>query len=356
MLSLSQQSFAATVAEFYYSLSPYTVLPLTGAEQTTGVGVQPVINNPPSQRGDWPLTTKAFFMANNLVPSDWSFKSLSPNSWSGAIWTGLEPQNRTSASQKALANGGLDPSYGSSLIQVDGQNIGMQLSTWGLPQRANITSSLQLAADIRPLSVLPWQQRADSQLCMNAVLDLHSWYGNQVQGLFTIKLSDMTSGTEPNLLGFFVNVMLLDTDVGNTRVEAVFPDSELDTKEFIAITFAQTNNENALQYSGPIPGYGATLGAYDKTASKSTSTATDSQHYGACFSYTQVTNLLTKVISEKGKQNTELLKANPNYPVRNFSSNPAHYRLDVAIVSPEIKGDGNMGMAVKAMNVYRIIP
>ncbi len=343
-LFLCQSAHAWSIAEFYYSLNPYSVLPLA-------TGSNPVVNN----GGATHPTNGGYFLANYLVPNGWSFKPLSPNYWSGANWTGLEPADRSDKSQQGVASTGNMPSYGNSVVQLEGQNIGMQLNTWGLkrPDPQITTASLQFATQFPP-GRKPWTN-PDSQLCMNAIVDLHSWYGNGVQALMTVQFRNSNNAND----FFFINVHMLDTDPGNSLKDEIQFDNPADTGGPIAHTFTQTNNaQNPLiKYSSPIPGYGAMLGQYSKTPSKSAGGASNPTHYGFCTSNAQFTTLLKDINVFIKKYNAnEMTKTNPRLHALFSSENPSDYQLVSALISPEIAGEGNAGLSVSAMNVYRMLP
>lgn len=268
---LCKSAYGWTVTEYYYSLNPNNIIPLTNNSN-------PVVNN---GTASFPATG-AFFTANNLVPNGWSFTPVSPNYWSGSIWTGFDPTDRTNSSQKGVALNGSLPSYGNSLVQLDNLNIGMQLNTWGLerPKPSVLSSSLQFATRIHSGSS-PWRSNND-RLCMNAVIDLHSWYGSSVQALMTLGVRNLINPSQ----WFFLNFLLLDTTSANSPIDQIILDNPNDTGGAIAITHAQSNNSQSpgIRYSSPIPDYGAQLQQYSKTSFKSAGGSTAMAHYGFCIS------------------------------------------------------------------------
>lgn len=324
---MASTSFAGDI-EFYYTLSPYTIKPLTDLDS-------PTINVGPSTIQ--PQTSAGWFFANNIVNIGASFIPISPVNLNGAWFTGLSLSNSSTSSQKLLTpnNGGVN------LFQVNGGSIGMMLSTWGIsrPYPMIGSSSLQFVKIFSDNPIpRPWSNDPSSLLCTNSIIDLHSWYGGSVQAMFTLKFFQHNN---PNKW-FFMNIMLLDTNPSNQPIDIVIKDNPHDTGAPIAISHAQTNaasNPN-IRYSSPIPNYGAILGAYSKQSNRPASYNSYAQHYGFCISKAQFQTMLNDV--------------NMKAPDMQISIHPEHWGLSGALISPEIAGEGDMGMSVTAMNVYRI--
>jgi hypothetical protein len=319
-------SYAWTVGEIYYSLNQNTIYPLTSSNN-------PTINNGVAS---FPATNRGFFTANNLVRTGSNFTPISPNYWSGLIWTGIDPSDRSINSQKGVAPLGSMPSYGQSLVQVNESTVGMHLNTWGL-QTPNPypTSSLQYVSMFNP-GKLPWTN-SSSQLCVNGLIDLHSWYvptGSVVQVMFTLLFR---KADDPARF-FFVNALILDTQ-GQLNDQIIHDLTGANgTGAPIVLTYVQTNNlpqNPSIQYSSTIPGFGLVLSSFRSEKSNPTSTTSNPKPYGFCISNTQFSNMLSGM---------------------NFPGVPSNYKLEVALVSPEIHGYANAGLSIHALNVYRIVP
>jgi hypothetical protein len=321
-------SHAWIVEEIYYSLNKETVYPLT-------LSNNPIVNN-----GDgvvFPASGKGFFMANNLVRAGSGFVAVTPNYWSGITWTGINPSDRSGNSQKGVANFGTLPSYGQSLVQVNSSEVGMHLNTWGL-QTPNPypTSSLQFKSLFSP-GKQPWLN-SGSQLCVNSSIDLHSWYGaasSNIQFMFTLQFRKIDDESRY----FYINALMLDTDGKKVGLKPIPDTSEKNgTGAPILITYVQTNTlpqDPDIKYSSTIPGFGQVLTGFSSDKSKPTSSASNAKPYGFCISNAQFSTMLSDI---------------------SFPGVPSSYKLEMALVSPEIKGYANAGLSIKAFNVYKINP
>lgn len=322
---------AWNIAEFYYTLDSTTIEPIAP-------GYNPVlIHTGPISR---PSNGRAYFnavnIANNSVGS--TFMQFSPDIWSGAQWTGLEPNDRSSQAQAGLSYNGAFPSYGNNVFQIDGGRVGMFLNTYNLaPPNPYLTSAQQFQRFFTPARRIWNQGDTTSSLCVNGQIDLHSWEGGSSQAMMTFGIDEV--GTDRF---FFLNIMMLDTNPNNTMSEGVMNDNPLDTGAPIAHTFFQSQNASNLlsRYSSPISGYGQILEAYTKTPSKSASMTPSPKHYGACIDRSQFSRILQDIRVSRPQ----------------FSGDPSAYGISAAHWGPEIAGPGIVGMSIHAANIFRITP
>jgi len=332
LVSLCASNASAwNIAEFYYTMDPSTIEPIS-------TGYNPILMH--TGPVSFPSNGKAFFNAANIANTavGSTFTQFSPNVWSGYAWTGLDPADRSTQSQSGLGYNGNIPSYGNNVFQLDAGRVGMFLNTYNLtPPNPALTSSQQFVRFFTPKRTIWTQNDTTSQLCVNGYIDLHSWEGSKSQALMTFAFDEL--GTNRF---FFLNIMMLDTTPSNTMTESVLIDKTTDTGAPIAITFFQSQNSPNLlsRYSSPISGYGALLEGYTKVPSKAASYSSSPKHWGACIDRTQFANMLQDVRQKR--------------PL--FSADPSAYGLSSALWGPEIEGPGIVGMSIYATNVFRTTP
>ncbi len=322
---------AWNAGEIYYSMDASTVNQISP-------GYNPVLIHDGS--AVLPSNGKSFFAAVNIAnySAGSNFVQFSPNIWSAAQWTGLEPVDRSIQSQIGLGYGGNLPSYGNNVFQLDSGKVGMFLNTYGLqrPKPEILSSAMQFSRNFVPSKVVWTPHDNDSRLCVNGLVDLHSWQGSMSQAMVTMGFEELGSNRF-----FFFNVMMLDTNPFNHMIESVIGDNPADTGAPIAISFFQSQPTASLsRYTSPIPEYGAILEPYQKLSYKSAGNTPAPKNYGFCISSAQFSNVLQ-----------DIRAARPQY-----SSNPSDYRLSLTLFGPEIAGEGTVGMSIYAANVYRITP
>lgn len=326
LITLSGNALSQNI-EFYYTLSSGSIKSLNDTNSPT-INIGPTTVQPNTEKG--------WFFANNIANSSQTFQSISAT-YNGGAFTGLTTQDQPGlVSQKVLT-----PNNGSvNLFQSYNGAVGMMLSTWGItrPNAGIHSSSLQFVKSFENSinKPSPWENNSSSLLCTNAIIDMHSWYGSQVQAMFTMQFRQKNAPQK----WFFLNAMILDTNNANPLGDSIITDNPNDTGMPIALTFLQSNGGTnaAIKYSSPIPNYGAQLGAYTKQFNRQPSS--NDQHYGFCISKQQFQTLLNDI--------------NSTHPNLNASTMPENWNLGVTLISPEIAGEGDLGMSIKAMNVYRL--
>jgi hypothetical protein len=312
----AQPAFSQTITEFYYT-------PQNGSLQNLVVNNA---NNPPPANGILQL------VANNIVGAGYAFQYLSPDVWSGQPWTGLNPTDRSPYSQKALGPTGTTPSHGSTVFQVDGQKVGMHLNTFGVTLPTGYTAaSLQYFIGFPNGGKTLWDR--DDLLCMSGQMNIASSYsaGSVNQVMMTMNFS------EPGGKHFWLNVMMFDSRANYQVADWCHWDQQ-DTNSAIIISHAQSQagNPNVI-YTSPVSGYGNPL-----TPAATGSPISGSRDYGFCISKAQFQRALTDI--------------NAKYPA-GLPTNPLSYKLNLALVGPEIEtslGRGHAGMSVSSMWVYRL--
>lgn len=276
-------------------------------------------------------------LANNIlnVSSGASFAWLSPNTWSGATWTALDPVDRSANSQRAIkAATETIPGYGSTIVQRSGTSVGMHLNTFGsasFPGGAQ-HHSLQYRVD---LNRVVWTRQ--DLLCVSGTMNLASSYtgGGVNQAMITLYFENQANTAQ----GFHVNAMMFDSRPGWTVADALLIDTDINSAyKPIVITHLQTQNQNQSVYSAPIPGYGNLLEPFRKG-----SVSPGNKDRGFCISPTQFNRMLTDINTRYGL---------------GFSTVASNYMLRYALVGPEIytgSGRSHIGMNVSSLWVYRRI-
>ncbi|AXI02239.1 hypothetical protein [Aquirhabdus parva] len=288
-------------------------------------------------------------IANNIVvkSKNYMFEPLSPDTWSGYQWTGLEPLDRTSMSQQGLGIAGSLPSYGQSLFQKNNSQVGIQLNTFppdqntlDLPTKYT-AASMQYFIGFTPSKKI-WLK--SDLLCMSGKLNLASSYsaGSVNQVMMTMRFYDTISTK-----GFFLNVMLYDSRAYYEVKDIIHIDQQ-DTGNPIIISHAQNQsslNHNVL-YTSPIIGYANPLTPVSTGALQS-----GSRDYGFCISAEQFSSALGAInlsFTSKGLPQSSL-----------FSTDKSRYVLEFALVGPEIEtsgGRGRLGMTINELWIYRLSP
>ncbi len=344
-----------TVSEIYYSMAPETIRSLSDASMPLHLNRQPFNFNDYKDKGIF--STANLLPANaNMIP--WPY-------WSGYPWTGIGAPGSQNVFQKAVSVSGSAPGYGTSLFQQDAGKVGMQINSWGLNRPNELIESsnvqfLKLFMD-DSRKVLPWK-KANDRLCMNGIINLHSWYG-PAQAMMTLHIRDKDSPSHH----FFFNTLLLDTGTSqsNQLGDKVILDNQEDTGAPIAISAAQSNlgSNPAIRYSHPIPGYGDLLGAYSKVPYRAENQPGQESHYGFCISVNQLIAVLQDTNTVILQFNKDLPTINAQRAARNlrllnprelFSLDVAKYEVDMASVAGEIGSSANLGMSIQKMNLYKL--
>lgn len=274
-------------------------------------------------------------LANNFleVSAGATFAWLSPNTWSGVTWTGLDPVDRSTASQRA-AKAASDPmpGYGSTVFQRSGTAVGMHLNTFGptsFPGGAP-HHSLQYRVD---LDRVVWTK--PDLLCVSGTMNLASSYtaGSVNQAMITLYFQNQANATQ----GFHVNAMMFDSRASWNAVDTLLIDTDINSaRKPIVITHLQTQNQNQSVYSSPVPGYGNPLEPFRKG-----SVAPGNKDRGFCISPAQFNRMISDI--------------NTRYAL-GYSTTASNYVLKYVLVGPEIytgSGRGHIGMNVSSFWVYR---
>ncbi|MBL8511219.1 MAG: hypothetical protein JNM52_06200 [Betaproteobacteria bacterium] len=341
MIALSQAK-AATITEFYYlsQVPSFSNLIINNHYNPADP------NNPNVVQSTFQANGTPQLMANNIAVTshNYQFLPLSPTVWSGAQWTGLEPTDRTSNSQRGLGVIGSLPTYGATAFQIDGYKVGMHLNTFApdansptLPTKYS-AASLQYAIGFSPQPQI-WLR--DDLLCMSGQANIASSYsaGSVNQVIFT-----MLFFNSMDQQSFFLNVILYDSRAGLPIRDVVHLDTQ-GTGLAIVISYAQSqtySNPNVI-YTSSVPGYGNLL-----TPAYTGSFLSGNRDYGFCISKPQFQRILNDI---------NVLNAASMRPL--LSADLTRYRLHVALIGPEIEttnGRGRVGMSVNQMYVYRLRP
>ena len=320
LLSLSAEAGAWTNTEFYYT------------PQTPDLS-RLIVNNP-GYLSSAPVAGLNL-LANNFldVNAGATFAWLSPNTWSGAPWTGLDPADRSTASQRA-AKGAAEsaPGYGATIVQRNGTAVGMHLNTFGpagFPGGAQ-HHSLQYRVD---LNRVVWNK--SDLLCVRGTMNLASSYtaGSVNQAMVTLYFENQANTAQ----GFHVNVMMFDSRSGYAATDALLVDTDINSAHKpIVITHLQTQNQDGSVYSSPVPGYGNPLEPFRKG-----SVVAGDKDRGFCISPTQFNRMLADINGRYGL---------------GYSTTASNYVLRYALVGPEIytgSGRGHISMNIGAFWVYR---
>ncbi len=274
-------------------------------------------------------------LANNYLDAKAgaTFAWMSPNYWSGFTWTGLDPVDRSSASQRAAkAADESAPSYGTTVFQRNGTAVGMHLNTLkpgSFPGGAQ-HQSLQYRVD---LNRVVWSK--PDLLCASGTMNLASSYteGSVNQAMFTLYFENKANAAQ----GFHVNVMMFDSRSTYPVADALLIDTDVNgAHKPIVITHLQTQNQQQSAYSSPVPGYGNLLEPFRKG-----SVSPGDKDRGFCISPTQFNKMLSDI--------------NAKYAL-GYSTTASNYVLRYALVGPEIytgSGRGRIGMNVGSFWVYR---
>ncbi|MBL8511220.1 MAG: hypothetical protein JNM52_06205 [Betaproteobacteria bacterium] len=335
-------AMAATITEFYYvpQIPSFSNIRINNPYNPADP------NNPNFYQNTFQANGTPQLMANNIVVTsqNYQFLPLSPTVWSGSQWTGLEPADRTNNSQQAVGVVGSSPNYGSTVFQKDGYKVGMHLNTFAqsasapnLPTKYS-AASLQYAIGFSPG---PQVWLSDDLLCMSGQANIATSYsaGSVNQVVFTMRFTDPATVNK-----FFLNVTMYDSRPGFPIRDIVIVDQQ-DTGRPIVISFTQSQsnpNPNVI-YTSSIPGYGNPL-----TPALVGSFLSGNRDYGYCMSKAQFLRALNDI---------NVLNAARMKPL--LSTDPTRYRLDLALIGPEIEttnGRGHVGMSVNQLYVYRLRP
>ncbi|MFY7857343.1 MAG: hypothetical protein ACOVQT_14485 [Rubrivivax sp.] len=274
-------------------------------------------------------------LANNFldVNAGATFAAMSPNYWSGVTWTGLDPADRSPASQRA-AKAATDsaPGFGATVFQRSGTAVGMHLNTFGpagFPGGAQ-HQSLQYRVD---LNRVVWNK--PDLLCVSGTMNLASSYtvGAVNQAMITLYFDNAANTAQ----GFHVNVMMFDSRANYPAGDNLLVDTDINSaKKPIVVTHLQTQNQNQSAYSSPVPGYGNLLEPF-----RQGNVAPGSRDRGFCISPTQFNRMVADINGRYGL---------------NYATNASAYVLRYVLVGPEIytgSGRGHIGMSVNSFWVYR---
>lgn len=274
-------------------------------------------------------------LANNLldVNAGATFVAMSPNYWSGVTWTGLDPADRSPASQRA-AKAATDPApgYGATVFQRSATAVGMHLNTFGpasFPGGAQ-HQSLQYRVD---LNRVVWNK--PDLLCVSGAMNLASSYtaGSVNQAMITLYFENAANPAQ----GFHVNAMMFDSRPTYAAIDGLQVDTDINSaNKPIVFTHLQTQNQNQSAYSSPVPGYGNLLEPF-----RQGNVSPGVRDRGFCISPAQFNRMVADINGRFGL---------------NYTTNAAAYILRYALVGPEIytgSGRGHIGMSVNSFWVYR---
>lgn len=277
-------------------------------------------------------------MANSIVNVDAgaSLAWLSPNTWSGVTWTGLDPADRSSASQRALKSATETvPSYGGTMFQRNGLAVGMHLNTYG-PTAFPANSPLQSLQYQVPLERVVWN--TSDLLCVSGTMNVASSYtsGAVTQAMITLFFDAPANNVRPRQ-AFHVNAMMFDSRSNWAANDLLLKDNDPNNLSWpIIVTHLQTQGQNASLFSSPVPGYGNLLEPFRKG-----SVSPGNKDRGFCISPTQFAWMISQI--------------NSTYHL-NYTTNASEYILRYALVGPETNttfGRGRIGMNVSSFWVYR---
>ena len=324
LLSLSAEAGAWTNTEFYYT------------PQTPDLS-RIVVNNvgylSPAMQPGLNLMANSFLDVNAGATFAW----LSPNTWSGVTWTGLDPVDRSSASQRAAKSATESvPGYGGTMFQGNGTAVGMHLNTYG-PAAFPANAQLQSLQYQVQLDRVVWN--TSDLLCASGSMNVASAYtsGGVAQAMITLFFD---APPKPNVhprQAFHVNAMMFDSRPTWVASDLLMMDSDPNNLSWpIVITHLQTQGQDTSVYSSPVPGYGNLLEPFRKG-----SVSPGNKDRGFCISTTQFARMISDI--------------NAKYHL-GYTTNASEYVLRHALVGPEtstVGGRGRIGMNVGSFWVYR---
>lgn len=317
-----------------------------------------VINNTEADKEVFPHNSTPNIVINNfVVRNSQVFKPF--DNWVVDDWTGLVDATEQwgyADSPSSIVD------YGATALQVKNKETGIFLNTFSHNLvTQNTATSIQYVVGWKGnenIGADLWNTRPNDALCVVAQLDLHHSFisDNNGDGVAAVNQALITYlfRVKGSNKSFFYNIELHDSRATWNDSDIIMAIDGQDTNLPIVITYAHTNGESS-KYSLAVPDFGMQLQKF--TAG---TLPVGTKIYGSCIDK----NTMQTIIND-------IKLARSDFNITQFKIE--NLRLDTVIIGPEIntnptrtyhpdgsiknfgyRENGNMGMNLKGLTVYRL--